>query len=160
MAKAKKDTRRRILNPDTGRKVFMTGVTGRAIQKKKNNGKKNGKKKEVPKKSTPAKKPKIKATSATKAKSERKKKLCENGRCSWTATKKGGPVPGKWYGDAGATKYQSPLIKTAGKTKNFSTRPSARALFDSGYHGTVEYNNTKHKMAFRSNGSPYWKPIR
>lgn len=148
MAKAKKDTRRRILNPTTGRKVLMTGVTGRAIQKKK----KNGKKKEVPKKSTPAKKRKNKTSSATKIE-------CKNGRCSWIKTK-GGPVKGKWYGDVGATKYKSPLMKHAGKTKNFASRPSARALYDSGFTGRVRYDNTDHEMAFRTNGSPYWLAIR
>lgn len=71
-----------------------------------------------------------------------------------------GAIKGKFYGKPGATKTASPIFKTAGKTKNYATRPSARAFFDMGLtKSRVCYGGKCHKMAFRANGSPYWKVI-
>lgn len=72
---------------------------------------------------------------------------------------KGGPKKEKFYGYVGATKRGSPFLKTTGKTKGSVCRPSARAAFDEGYRGMVKYADKWHIMAFRSNGSPYWKEI-
>ena len=65
----------------------------------------------------------------------------------------------KWYGYERATKVPSPLFKRAGKTKNFAKRPSARALYDEGFRGQVYYGGKTHIMAFKKNGSPYWKVV-
>ena len=133
-------SRHTVINPKTGRRVFKTGALGRAI--------------------------------TSKAKCEKKHIKCENGKCKKAKTiktikkkeknvkkKKGGPVPGKFYGYAGATKRSSPPLKTAGKTKHFCTRPSARALFDLGWEAgrTCVYDDKLHVLAIRTNGSPYWK---
>jgi len=56
-----------------------------------------------------------------------------------------------------STKRPAALVK---KCTNGSTRPSARAMFDAGFRGgTVCYDGKCHVMAFRQNGSPYWKPV-
>ena len=59
----------------------------------------------------------------------------------------------KTYHRVGATKKASPLIK---KTQS-GNRPSARAMYDMGCTGPVFYNGKKHIMAYRANGSPYYK---
>ena len=61
----------------------------------------------------------------------------------------------KSYHGPGATKRPSPLWKP---TKKGGTRPSARAMYDMGFTGSVSYDDKSYIMAFRSNGSPYWKP--
>jgi hypothetical protein len=129
-----------ILNPATGRRVLMKGKTGREVQAKMKGKKKKGK---APKACLT--KPKSKIT--------KKVNMCSTKRCT---KKKGGPVPGRFYGYEGATKCASPVVKRAGKTKNYASRPSARACFDRGDCGPVCYGGSVHVMAFRSNGSPYW----
>lgn len=54
-----------------------------------------------------------------------------------------------------ATKCASPFKK---RTKQGGTRPSARANYDMGKMGPVYYDGKVHVMAFRCNGSPYYKP--
>ena len=129
--------RQKVKNPKTGRIVYRTGSIGKALKEAKK------KKKTAP--STPTKKKTVKPSPATP-----KKKI---------AKRKGGPVKGKFYGYEGATKVASPLMKVAGKTKNHAARPSARAYFDRGDYGPVCYNGQCHIIAFRSNGSPYWKRV-
>ena len=75
------------------------------------------------------------------------------------SNKSGGPVKHRFYGYQGATKKKSPLLGTAGKTKNYAVRPKARAFFDRGLFGPVCYGGKCHVMQFRSNGSPYWKAV-
>ena len=53
-------------------------------------------------------------------------------------------------------KVLSKLYPKAAKTQ----RPSARVMYDWGYTDPVFYNGKWHEMAFRTNGSPYWKPIK
>ena len=53
-------------------------------------------------------------------------------------------------------KVLSKLYPKAAKTQ----RPSARVMYDWGYKDPVFYNGKWHEMAFRTNGSPYWKPIK
>ena len=43
------------------------------------------------------------------------------------------------------------------RVKARKARPSARAYFDRGSFGPVYYDGKVHIMAFRTNGSPYWK---
>ena len=62
----------------------------------------------------------------------------------------------KKYGAAGSTKRPSPVFKS---TANGTARPSARAMYDAGIRGPVIYNSKYHVMAFRANGSPYYKAI-
>ena len=62
----------------------------------------------------------------------------------------------KKYAATGSTKRPSPVFKT---TANGTARPSARAMYDAGIRGPVIYNNKYHVMAFRANGSPYYKAI-
>lgn len=127
-------TPHRVINPKTGRRVLKKGKIGQAVV--------------AAKKKKPAKK----TTSSSKK--------CTGGHCNVTPKKKkGGPVRGKFYGYEGATKYTSPIVKRAGKTKNYAARPSARRCFDDGYRGPVCYGGKMHVMAFRSNGSPYWKEV-
>lgn len=132
--------RQKVINPKTGRKVYRTGLIGKAL--------KEAKKKKA-KSSTPDKKI-VKKQPTTPQKKVAKRKLHK---------KKGGPIKGKFYGYEGATKVASPLMKIAGKTKNNAVRPSARAYFDRGDYGPVCYGGKCHMMAFRSNGSPYWKAM-
>ena len=94
-------------------------------------------------------------TKSKRAKGKEKQKQTES-----TRKKKGGPVKGKFYGYRGATKVAAPLIKRAGKTKNFAQRPSARACYDRGEYGPVCYANAIHIMDFKENGSPYWRKVR
>ena len=61
----------------------------------------------------------------------------------------------KSYHGPGATKRPSPFWKP---TKTGGKRPSARAMYDCGYTGTISYGDKNYVMAFRNNGSPYWKP--
>lgn len=113
------------------------------------------------------KKSQVTANAKKKQGNKQKKTLCSTTktnkcknmkRCNVTPKKKkGGPVPGRFYGFEGATKYSSPIVKRAGKTKNYASRPSARACFDRGECGPVCYGGRIHVMAFRENGSPYWK---
>tara|TARA_Y100000994_G_C15456287_1_gene344812 strand:- start:54 stop:392 length:339 start_codon:yes stop_codon:yes gene_type:complete len=63
--------------------------------------------------------------------------------------------PRKSYHGPGATKRASPLIKKSA-SKN-GVRPSARAMYDMGKTGPVYYDGARHVMAFRPNGSPYYK---
>ena len=62
----------------------------------------------------------------------------------------------KKYGAVGSTKRPSPMFKS---TANGTARPSARAMYDAGIRGPVIYNSKYHVMAFRANGSPYYKAI-
>ena len=62
----------------------------------------------------------------------------------------------KQYSGPGSTKRPSPLFKSAA---NGAARPSARAMYDAGMRGPVIYNNKYHVMAFRANGSPYYKAV-
>ena len=147
-ARAKKMTRHRVVNPLTGRLVLKTGAIGRALKK--------------PKAMTKATKV-IKKIKVTVSRPVGRAPNDKNGRAKkWDSSKgkwvkgTGGPVKGKYYGYEGATKKPSPLTKTAGKTKNYATRPSARAFYDRGEYGPVCYGGKCHVMAFRSNGSPYW----
>ena len=91
------------------------------------------------------------------------KKSCGKNKCKLKDTtskvKKGGPIKGKFYGRKGSTKKASPIRKLAGKMKNYANRPSARAYFDNDGPRTVCYAGKIHRMAFRSNGSPYWKEL-
>ena len=163
----KKDTRRKTLNPETGRMVFITGKKGQEIRKKRKLTKEKKTKKKATTKQT---KKASDAEKRSKAHIAALKKLCKNNKCivpcCWKGNekKKGGPIKGKWYGERGATKQKSPMFKTAGKTKNFATRPSARALYDNGFdykRCIVRYNNKDHKMDFRpETGSPYWREIK
>ena len=66
-------------------------------------------------------------------------------------------APRKSYHGPGATKRASPLFKKT-VSKN-SVRPSARAMYDMGDTRPVFYDGAKHVMAFRSNGSPYYKKV-
>ena len=118
----------------------MKGKTGREVQVKM----KGKSKKKNPK------------ACSTKPKSKIMKKvnMCSTKRCT---KKKGSPVSGRFYGYEGATKYASPIVKRAGKTKNYASRPSARACFDRGDCGPVCYGGSVHVMAFKANGCPYWK---
>ena len=68
--------------------------------------------------------------------------------------KKAKKPSGKSYHGPGATKRPAPLIKNC---KNGCCRPSARAMYDRGALGPVLYGGAWHVMAFRSNGSPYYK---
>ena len=122
--------RHRITNPYTGRKVFKTSVLGRKLQKL--NKTKIAKKTMLSKK-TVAKTKATTPTTKTSNKSEKKKS----------------------YHGPGATKRPSPFWKT---TKTGGKRPSARAMYDCGYDGCVSYDGRRYCMAFRVNGSPYWKP--
>lgn len=134
-------TPHRVINPATKRRVLKKGKIGRQVTA-------NAKKKQ-------GNKPKKTATVCRTNKTNKGKNMK---RCNVTPKKKkGGPVPGKFYGFEGATKYSSPIVKRAGKTKNYASRPSARACFDSGDCGPVCYGGHVHVMAFRANGSPYWK---
>ena len=63
--------------------------------------------------------------------------------------------PEKSYHGPGATKRPSPAWKA---TKKGGERPSARAMYDMGFTGSVVYDDKLYTMAFRNNGSPYWKP--
>ena len=137
----KVDTRRKVKNPKTGRMVYATGTLGKAIREKK--------KKQEARKKTIAKKVAKKPTkTAAKPKKTLKKKT-------------GGPVKGKWYGERGVTKVKSPVEKKRPKkvAKSYDYRPSARAFFDMGLTGPVCYGGKCHTMAFRNNGSPYWKAM-
>ena len=60
------------------------------------------------------------------------------------------------YHGVGATKKTSPLLK---KSQTGGSRPSARAMYDMGKTGPVYYDGEKHIMAFRANGSPYYKKV-
>ena len=65
--------------------------------------------------------------------------------------------PRNYYGAPGSTKRPAAVVK---KCSNGATRPSARAMYDAGFRGgTVCYGGKCHVMAFRENGSPYWKPV-
>ena len=63
----------------------------------------------------------------------------------------------KQYSGPGSTKRPSPLFKKS--AANGAARPSARAMYDAGMRGPVVYNNKYHVMAFRANGSPYYKAV-
>ena len=82
-----------------------------------------------------------------KKKSQPKKKL---------SVKSKSTTPRKSYHGPGATKRDSPLFKKSGKN---GVRPSARAMYDMGDTRPVFYDGAKHVMAFRSNGSPYYKKV-
>ena len=129
-------TPHKVINPATGRSVLKKGKIGRQVTA--NAKKKQGKKKTAY------------TTMTNKCKNMKRINVTPK-------KKKGGPVPGKYYGIEGATKYASPIVKRAGKTKNYASRPSARACFDRGDCGPVCYGGHYHVMAFRTNGSPYWK---
>lgn len=98
-----------------------------------------------------------KAIIAAKKKKQTKNTAFLRSKC--TKQKKCGPVSGKYYGHKNATKFKSPVVKRAGKTKNYATRPSARYCFNRGECGPVCYGGSIHIMAFRNNGSPYWKKV-
>jgi len=137
-------TRHRVVNPLTGRLVLKTGAIGRSLKTKK-----------IKKIKVIVSRP---VGRAPNDKNGRAKKW-DSSKGKWVQKGTGGPVKGKYYGYEGATKKPSPLIKTAGKTKNYATRPSARAFYDRGEYGPVFYAGKHHVMAFRSNGSPYWKEM-
>ena len=142
--------RRTIINPKTGRRVYADGVMGKQIiKKKKIINPKTGRRvyadgvtgKQVLKKAKKAKSKESKAKTSQRPKGKGK----------------GGPIKNKYYGYEGATKKPSPPIKTAGITKCFAARPSARDCFDRRMYGPVFYGGHWHVMAFRENGSPFWK---
>lgn len=168
---------RKVRNPLTQRMVYMKGATYKAAiakMKSKSNAKRTTnptkkKDKKKPTKKMDKKKPtkKMDKKKPTKKIDKKKptKKIDKTKKTDKKKTtkkidkkvkKRSGPVSGRYYGIPGATKVASPLIKTAGKTKNYATRPSARALFDRGLTGPVIYDGTVHHMRFRANGSPYW----
>lgn len=126
----KNDTRRKIVNPHTGRKVFMTGKTGQQIRDQ--NKKKQAKKYKTSQTAT-------KGTNKTKS-------TCSGNKC-------------KTYASPGATIRPSPMIKMAGKTKGYAPRPSARACFDQGFCGKVIYAGRVHEMTWDSLGRPRWKAM-
>lgn len=144
-------TRHRVQNPKTGRMVFKTGAIGRNLTKAKPQIKKVIKK--------VIKKPTNRPTGRTPKDTKGRDMKWDGCKGKWCSKKIGGPIKGKYYGYEGATKKPSALIKSAGKTKNFATRPSARAFFDRGDYGPVYYAGKRHIMAFRINGSPYWKEM-
>ena len=154
--------RHTIVNPKTGRRVYKTGQIGRSITKK------TRKSTNIKGATKNASKPKkLTSDGLTKKKNNTKNKTKNNktlikttNKQPKTPTKKktgGGAIKDKFYGYAGATQNASPLFKNAGKTNNFATRPSARACFDQKGPYQVAYAGKIHCMAFRSNGSPYWK---
>ena len=124
----------KVINPATGRRVLKKGKIGRQVTAKK------------------------KANSGARSKSTKSK--CTKGKCKNGKCKKGGPVKGRYYGVEGTTKYASPILKRAGKTKNYACRPSARASFDRGDYDDVIYDGRRHKLAFRRNGSPYYREVK
>jgi hypothetical protein len=115
-----------------GRHTIVNPTTGRRVYKTGRIGRavQKGKKKK-PKSNKPTKLTKPKPTKTTK-----------------TSVKK--------YGAVGSTKRPSPMFKS---TANGTARPSARAMYDAGIRGPVIYNSKYHVMAFRANGSPYYKAI-
>lgn len=139
-------TRHRILNPKTGRMVFKTGTLGRAITKKKS--KKLEKKKPKPKDKGKVMKCKGGVCKVVERAPKKKKAMKKNIR--------GGLVPGKWYGEPGATKTVA-YVKAAGKTKGFSPRPSARAMLNCGNTDDQFYAGKWHYMHFDCHGRPTYK---
>jgi hypothetical protein len=117
-----------------GRHTMINPKTGRRIYKTGRLGQGILKKKKLPAKKPPAKKPPAKKPPAKKPPAKK--------------------PSGKSYHGPGATKRPAPLIK---KCKNGCCRPSARAMYDRGHLGPVRYGGAWHVMAFRSNGSPYYK---
>ena len=117
-----------------GRHTIINPATGRRVYKTGRLGRvvQSGKKK--PTKSKPNPKP-TKQTKQTKS------------RTSPKNNKKGVP---------GTTKRPSPMFKT---TVSGTARPSARAMYDAGMRGPVIYDKKYHVMAFKANGSPYYKAI-
>ena len=134
----------KVRNPATGRMVDAKRLAAKR-KRAKTSEKKPAKK--TAKKTTDKKKPT--KTIVKKHVKKTAKKIA----------KKSGPKPGKFYGYIGATMKQSPILKKAGITKNYATRPSARAFFDRGDYGPVCYGGACHIMRFRRNGSPFWKKI-
>ena len=132
---AKKDTRREIVNPAAGRKVLMTGETGKRIRelKRQKDARKRSPKKHAKK----------------SQKSTAPKMTCIGGKCKKAIS----------YGFPGATARPSPPFKIAGKTKGYAKRPSARACFDAGACGPVVYGGKVHVMAIDALGRPSWKAI-
>lgn len=156
--------RKTMLNKATGRRVFVTGAIGQKLRKQQKAKPVN--KKPVKKHVKPAKKlaqKTVKKTYKKFATPSTPKNKCAGFQCGFKCApgaprKKSGPFAGNNYGYEGATKKPSQLIKTHGKT--VFKRPSARALFDEGYRGTVTYAGKTWRMAQRkSNGSPYWEPM-
>lgn len=170
--------RHKQLNPFTGRMIYKTGALAKKnkailcgktkackLAQGKTKAAKNVNSKTTLQMKRAAEQKALKEAANMKAKkaAEQKKvkEATKKARAPTTPEKKkGGPVPGKFYGFAGATKFASPITKKAGKTLNFATRPSARAYFDEGFRGCVMYGGKLHMMAQRDNGSPYWKPVK
>lgn len=121
-----KDTRRKITNPKTGRKVYMTGVKGREIRE-------GLKKKKITKAKCSSGKCKIIKATSGKAKNERKK---QEGKA--------------FYGFPGAVKTD----KAYKCTKNGVCRPSARFNYNNNNLKDVYYDGKWHYMGFTSDGSP------
>ena len=129
----KKDTRRRVINPLTNRKVLQTGKAYKEAREK------------------------IKAKAArrakqTKSKPPAKKKAtstCVGGKCKKPLM----------YAFPCATKKPSPFVKTAGITKGCVARPSARAHFDIGDYGPKFYAGKVHIMVIDKLGRPSYKAL-
>ena len=90
-----------------------------------------------------------------KMQSMKNRKTATSGRVKSKPKAKAKTSAKKSYHYPCATKRSSPLKK---RTKQGGTRPSARANYDLGKTGSVYYNGKVHVMAFKSNGSPYYKP--
>ena len=90
-----------------------------------------------------------------KMQSMKNRKTATSGRAKSKPGAKAKTSAKKSYHGPCATKRSSPLKK---RTKQGGPRPSARANYDLGTTGPVYYNGKVHVMAFKSNGSPYYKP--
>ena len=174
-----------ILNPQTGRMVYKTGVLGRNITKNKKTKSKKIIKKDAKKQRSSSTTMSYKKCNKTPItfKQAVDRYIC-TGMCDGDSQsikvsdyygppikdakkcggkyvpmkRKRGPIPGKYYGYAGAAKTTA-CVKTAGKTKGYCARPSARARFNVGDFSPVYYGGQFHILAMRANGSPYWKPV-
>lgn len=134
MAKAK-DTRRKVINPETGRKVYKTGVLGRKICEARK------KKKEREEKKNASSVSKIKKTIKSMSGVQKKKKETKE---------KKKPVRKTFYGYVGAAKRDQPCKMM----KNGVCRPSAGYNYEIGNREDVLYNGKWHYMGFTKDGSP------
>ena len=134
MAKAK-DNRRKVINPKTGRKVFMTGVLGRKVCE----ARKKKKEREEKKNASSTKIKKIKSTSGIQKNQKNKKPPVKKA-----------PARKSFYGYVGAAKRDKPCKIT----KNGTCRPSAGYNYEMGNRDDVMYNGSWWYMGFTKDGSP------
>ena len=139
MAKAK-DTRRKVVNPKTGRKVFMTGEIGRKVREDRKKKKERAEKKKTPSNS------KIKKIMKSTSGVQKKKKEIKKDK------KK--PVRKSFYGYVGAAKRDQPCKMM----KNGVCRPSAGYNYEIGNRDDVLYNGKWHYMGYTKDGSPRYYP--